>query len=66
MLALLLVIPAMGAVLGLRFKVVVLAPAMLLISAVTVAFGIASSQGVVISEIAANLSLQEVPKSGTP
>ena len=46
MLALLLVIPAVGAVLGLRFKVVVLAPAMLLISAVTVAFGIASSQGV--------------------
>ena len=46
MIALLLVIPAVGAVLGLRFKMFVLAPAMLLVSAATVAFGIASSQGV--------------------
>jgi hypothetical protein len=46
MIALLIVILAVGAVLGLRFKIFVLAPAMLLISAVTVAFGIASGQGV--------------------
>ena len=42
MIALLLLIPAVGAVLGLRFKMFVLAPAMLLVSAATVAFGIAS------------------------
>jgi hypothetical protein len=46
MIALLLLILAVGAVLGLRFKMFVLAPAMLMISAVTVAFGIVNSQGV--------------------
>jgi hypothetical protein len=46
MIALLLLILALGAVLGLRFKMFVLAPAMLMISAVTVAFGIVNSQGV--------------------
>jgi len=46
MIALLLLILAVGAVLGLRFKMFVLAPAMLIISAVTVAFGIVNSQGV--------------------
>jgi hypothetical protein len=62
MLALLLVIPAVGAVLGLRFKVVVLAQAMLLISAVTVAFGIASSQGVpfILLMVFADLALLQI------
>ena len=62
MLALLLGIPAVGAVLGLRFKAVVLAPAMLLISAVTVAFGIASSQGVpfILLMVFADLALLQI------
>ena len=46
MIALILLPPAVGAALGLRFKMFVLAPAMLLVSAVTVAFGIAIGQGV--------------------
>jgi hypothetical protein len=40
---LLLVAPAMGAILGLRFKAFVLAPAMLLVSAGTIVTGIAGS-----------------------
>ena len=62
MLALLLVIPAVGAVLGLRFKMFVRAPAMLLVSAATVAFGIASSQGVpfILLMVFADLALLQI------
>jgi hypothetical protein len=62
MIALLLLIPAVGAVLGLRFKMFVLAPAMLLVSAATVAFGIASSQGVpfILLMVFAGLALLQI------
>jgi hypothetical protein len=62
MIALLLLIPAVGAILGLRFEVVVLAPAMLLFSAVTVAFGTASSQGVptILLMVFASLALLQI------
>ena len=62
MIALLLLILAVGAVLGLRFEVFVLAPAILLISAVTVAFGIASSQGVpfILLVVFADLALLQI------
>jgi hypothetical protein len=45
MIALILLLPTVGAALGLRFKMLVLVPAMLLVGAVTVGFGIAIGQG---------------------
>jgi hypothetical protein len=45
MIALMLLLPAVGAALGLRFRIFVLAPVMLLVGAVTVGFGIAIGQG---------------------
>jgi hypothetical protein len=46
MIFLMLLLPAVGAALGLRFRIFVLAPAMLLVGAITVGFGIATGQGV--------------------
>jgi hypothetical protein len=46
MIVLMLLLPAVGAALGLRFRIFVLAPAMLLVGAITVGFGIAIGQGV--------------------
>jgi hypothetical protein len=45
MIALMLLLPAVGAALGLRFRIFVLAPVMLLVGVVTVGFGIAIAQG---------------------
>ena len=45
MIALMLLLPAVGAALGLRFRIFVLAPVILLVGAVTVGFGIAIGQG---------------------
>jgi hypothetical protein len=45
MIALMLLLPAVGAALGLRFRIFVLAPVMLLVGVVTVGFGIAIGQG---------------------
>jgi hypothetical protein len=62
MIALLLLILAVGTVLGLRFKMFVLAPAMLMISAVIAAFGIVSSQSVpfILLMIFAGLALLQI------
>ena len=62
MATLLLIIPAMGAILGFRFKAFVLAPATLFVSAITIAVSIASSYdaSLVILSLFADLALLQI------
>ena len=59
---LLLIIPAMGVILGFRFRAFVLGPATLFVSAITIAVSIASSYGagLVILSLFADLALLQI------